>query len=251
MLAATFFTIAAMPSRAQSSGIVFRSVRVGGSNYWYEVYVPPEWSKAKSWPVILFLHGAGERGTYPERNRASVIARFFITYQKSLPAVVVFPRCAPGLSWSHPKMDALAMKALEQSIHEFHGDPARVYLTGLSMGGFGTWHLASKYPEKFAAIAPVCGGIRAPSNLAELTLSNDPRAYADYAHKLRDLPIWIFHGDADTVIPVEESRKMVAAMKAAGGNVRYSEYEGVGHNSWDRAYAEPEFFTWLFAQKRQ
>lgn len=235
---------------AETKGIVFRTVTVNKAEYRYEVYVPPEWTKAKTWPVILFLHGAGERGAYPPGSTESVIARFFITYQKKIPAVVVFPRCAAGQAWSHPAMEALALKALDQTIQEFNGDPARVYLTGLSMGGFGVWHLAAKYPQKFAAIAPVCGGIRAPAWLSELTLSNDPQAYVDYARKVHDLHIWMFHGDADTVIPVEESRKMQAALRAAGArNVRYKEYAGVQHDSWNRAYAEPEFLHWLLSHK--
>lgn len=235
--------------RADTKGILLRTATVSKVDYRYEVYVPPEWTKAKQWPVILFLHGAGERGAYPPDSRESVIARFFITYQEKIPAVVVFPRCAAGKAWSHPDMEALALKALEQTLKEFNGDRVRVYLTGLSMGGFGTWHLAAKYPAKFAAIAPVCGGLRAPTWLPEINLSNSPDAYQAYAKRVQRIPIWIFHGDADTVIPVEESRKMASALRALRADVRYSEYAGVQHDSWNKAYAEPEFLPWMLSHK--
>lgn len=249
LIVVTFIFLTGSSTKAQKGSIVFRAANVGGSDYRYEVYVPPDWTKAKTWPVILFLHGAGERGTYPAGSRESVSARFFITYQEKIPAVVVFPRCAENKVWSHPEMEALALKALDQTIQEFNGDSARVYLTGLSMGGYGTWHLAAKYPAKFAAIVPVCGGIRGPAALRELALSNSPDAYQTYAEKVRRIPIWIFHGDADTVIPVEESRKMAAALRALRADVRYSEYVGVQHDSWNKAYAEPEFLRWLLSHQ--
>jgi len=249
-LAGFAFTVLALTASAQENeGIRFRKTTIGAEEYTYEVYVPPGWNKKSKWPVILFLHGAGERGSYPSGKIASVIARFFVTYQSQIPAVIVFPRCAAGKVWSDPDMEALALQALEKTIREWNGDRARIYLTGLSMGGYGTWYLAGKYPEKFAAIAPVCGGIRGPAGFPELALSAAPDAYSSFATKMARLPVWMFHGAEDPVVPVTESREMYAALKAAGADVRYSEYPGVKHDSWNNAYAEPEFLKWLLAHR--
>jgi poly(3-hydroxybutyrate) depolymerase len=127
----------------------------------------------------------------------------------------------------------LALAALEGLRKEFNLDPKRLYLTGLSMGGYGTWDVLARHPTLFAAAVPVCGG-----------------ADESTAPAIKDLPIWCFHGGADKTVPPERSRNMIAALKAAGGNPKYTEYEGVGHNSWDKAYAEPDLPKWLFAQHR-
>ncbi|PYV07234.1 MAG: phospholipase, partial [Acidobacteria bacterium] len=166
--------------------------------------------------------------------------------------VVVLPQCRKEKWWTFPEMEAQTIAALDESIREFHGDPARVYLTGLSMGGYGTWSLGSKYPGRFAALAPICGGVRLPrgARLPAGIPEPPPDPYAAASRKIGKTPVWIFHGGADPVVPVSESRQMNEALKTAGGNVRYTEYEKVGHNSWDRAYAEPEVFTWLLSQRR-
>lgn len=119
-------------------------------------------------------------------------------------------------------------------------DPKRVYLTGLSMGGYGTWSLAAAHPDKWAAIVPVCGGV-----------SGGPKAYPEAAQKIKDIPTWVFHGDQDSAVPVKFSRDIVAALKEAGGAPKYTEYPGVAHNSWDKAYGEKELWTWLLAQKKK
>ena len=146
-------------------------------------------------------------------------------------------------------MEALALKALEQTMKEFNGDPARVYLTGLSMGGYGTWYVASRHPGMFAAIAPICGGIRTPATIAIPPVSTADEPYTDVARRIGKTSVWVFHGSADRTISVEESRNIVRALKASGGNVRYTEYEGVGHNAWDPAYSDPEFFPWLLSYR--
>lgn len=145
-------------------------------------------------------------------------------------------------------MEKLALTALDQSLKEFHGDPHRVYLTGLSMGGYGTWYIASRNPGRFAALAPVCGGIRAPKTVPLPAASSASESYADVAKKIGATPVWIFHGAADDVINVNESRRMADAMKATGAEVHYTEYPGVGHNSWDKAYAEPDLIPWLLSK---
>jgi predicted peptidase len=151
-------------------------------------------------------------------------------------------------------MEAMALKALDETIKDFNGDPERLYLIGLSMGGYGTWSIGSRLPGKFAALAPICGGVRPPSRLPPQAASQFPDpgadAYKTVAHKIGKTPVSIFHGDDDQAVPVAESRKMNEALNEAGGNVRYSEYEGVGHNSWDKAYAEPDFMPWFMSHRR-
>ena len=121
---------------------------------------------------------------------------------------------------------------------EYKTDAKRVYLTGLSMGGYGTWSLAAAHPEKWAAIAPICGGANA-------------KDVETIAGKVKDIPCWCFHGDADTAVKVEQSRTLIDALKKAGGTPKYTEYPKVGHNSWDAAYGDKEFFPWLLEQKRK
>lgn len=235
-------------SRAPETGFLNRTVSVGAETYRYQVYVPRDWNKKQKWPVILFLHGAGERGddgfVQTEVGLGTAIRR----HVERFPAVVVMPQCRKEVWWQSEAMTAQALAALEQSIKEFNGDRARLYLTGLSMGGYGTWAMAAKYPGKFAAYAPICGGVRVPERLrAQVQLppemEKDPYAYV--AQKVGQTPVWIFHGGADPVVPPDESRKMNEALKAAGGNAKYTEYEKVGHNSWDKAYAEPELMKWM------
>jgi predicted peptidase len=229
--------------------VQFRTATVGKIGYRYELLVPAAWNAKTKWPVILFLHGAGERGEYSADANESVLARRFRRYPHIPNAIVVLPRCPTEGFWSTPEMEALALKALEQTMKEFNGDPARVYLTGLSMGGYGTWYLASRNPGTFAAIAPICGGIRTPVTIAIPAISTTNEPYADVARRIGKTPVWVFHGSADTTISVEESRNIVRALKAVGGNVRYTEYEGVGHNAWDPAYSDPKFFPWLLSHR--
>ncbi len=238
-------------SAKPQTGILFRVATLEGRSYRYEVYVPSSWSPRHNWPVILFLHGIGHQGQYPAGSNTSVLARLFLSYQKPPQAIVVFPRCPTDATWIEPRMEKLALTALDQSLKEFHGDSHRVYLTGLSMGGYGTWYIASRNPGRFAALAPVCGGIRAPKTVPLPAVSTTSDPYADVARKIGTTPVWMFHGSADEVINVDESRRMAAALKANGGNVRYTEYPGVNHNSWDKAYGEPDLIPWLLSKTLQ
>jgi predicted peptidase len=145
-------------------------------------------------------------------------------------------------------MGDLAILALEATTKEFHGDKDRTYLTGLSMGGYGTWYLAGRYPGRFAAIAPICGGVLVP-DAARLQPPDDATPYADAAKKIGGkTPTWIFHGADDPVVPVSESQRMNAAMKALAGDVRYTEYPGVGHDSWSKAYDEADLLQWMLSK---
>jgi predicted peptidase len=231
------------------TGFLDRTVKIGAENYRYQVYVPRDWNKGRKWPVILFLHGAGERGDDGLVQTEVGIGGAIRRQAPRFPAIVVMPQCRKGQWWTQDAMQEQALKAFEQSVKEFNGDPERFYLTGLSMGGYGTWSIASKHPGKFAALVPICGGIRPPVgvNIPDADKALDPNVdpYAEAARKIGKTPVWIFHGGADPVVPPEESRKMNEALKAAGGDVKYTEYEKVGHNSWDKAYAEPELMKWM------
>jgi len=239
---------------AADTGFLNRTVTVEGVPYRFQVYVPADWTPQQSWPVALFLHGYGESGDDGLLQTQIGIATAIRTHAAVLKLIVVMPQCRKGKLWVDPDMQAQALAALEQAVTEFHGDPARLYLTGLSMGGYGSWEMAIHHPGKFAALVPICGGVQPNKHLPDLHSSfvNDPKTsdpYAEIAKRIGSVPVWIFHGDADESVPVDESRKMNQALVAAKANVRYSEYPGVGHNSWDKAYSEPEFIPWLLAQK--
>ena len=171
-----------------------------------------------------------------------------------VPAIVVFPIAPDETRWLDEPADA-AMRALDHAIAEFHGDRDRVYVTGLSMGGYGAIHLGLAHPDRFAAIVVVCGGLLPhPTTTAvrqsPLTMhAADP--YAFTAQSLRRIPIWFFHGADDAVIPVDESRHLDEQFRAAGAEVHYTEYAGVGHNAWDKAYADQAMWTWLFSCRRR
>lgn len=232
-------------ARPRETGFLNRTVTVKGVAYRYVVYIPADWTSRKKWPVVLFLHGAGERGDDGLAQSQVGIGGAIRFHPGRFPAVIVMPQCRKDLRWTEPDMEAQAFTALDQSMKEFHGDPDRIYLTGLSMGGYGSWAFAAKYPEKWAATVAVCGGIRRKTDPAD---AGDP--YADAAKKIgAAMPVWVFHGGDDPTVPVTESRKMVEALKALGSQVKYTEYEGIGHNSWDKAYAEPELPVWLFSQR--
>jgi len=255
MLVLTSAVMLTWPARARQDGEVFqnRAVTIGATEYHFRVFTPKGWSKKKKAPVILFLHGAGERGDDNLAQAKVGIGPAILRQQDSLPFIVVLPQCPRNRWWTEPEMQAQALSALDQTVKEFNGDPKRTYLTGLSMGGYGSWIMAAGNPSKFAAIAVVCGGVRPPPRVNAPQPSDGLAALADpygaVAAKVGKTPVWVFHGGADPVVPVTESRKMVEAIKAAGGSVRYNEYEGIGHNSWDKAYAEAEIFPWMLAQE--
>jgi predicted peptidase len=215
----------------------------------YRLLQPAIVEPGKKYPAVLFLHGAGERGSDNERQ-----LMYLPTWlaeeenRRRHPCFVVVPQCRADHRWvevdwsgkkSLPQQPAMtvditaAMAALDAVMQAEPVDAGRVYLTGLSMGGYGSWDLAARMPERFAALMPICGG-------------GDEAT----APKLKSLPIWCFHGAADKVVPVERSRTMVEAVKAAGGTVKYTECAGVGHDSWTPAYRDPATLAWLFDQRR-
>jgi predicted peptidase len=251
VIACALTFLMSLPASARTeTGFLNRSVTLSGVTYRYQVYVPPQWTKSQSWPVILFLHGAGERGEDGLIQTEVGLAGSLRRHVERWPAIVVIPQCRKDVWWhSDPKMEAQAMAALERSIREFKGDRARVYLTGLSMGGYGTWAFGSRHIELFAALAPICGGLRAPGQWRDKIAVVG--SAEEIAKRIGKTPVWIFHGDADPTVPVEESRTMRQALQAAGAEPRYTEYPRVGHNSWDKAYAEEELPRWLLSQRTE
>jgi len=245
---ALLFVAASAEAKKPETGFLDRSLVVQGTTYKYEVYVPENWYAKQKWPVILFLHGAGERSDDGMFQTQVGIGKGIREHRDRFPAIVVLPQCRKDQWWAQSPMDDEAIAALEAATREFNGDKNRTYLTGLSMGGYGTWHLAAKYPGRFAAIAPVCGGVLMP-DAARLQQASDASPYTEVAKKIGGkTPTWIFHGGDDPVVPVTESQRMNEAMKSLGGDVRYTEYPGMGHDSWLKAYDDADFIKWMLSK---
>lgn len=209
-----------------------RHVEYHGERYPYVVYAPAD--AEGPLPAILFLHGAGERGSDGWKQTTVGIGAEIRAKPSSYPAIVVMPQVPHGRNWSGAMVD-VALLALEKAEQEFPVDSRRLYLTGISMGGNGAWNVANRAPRKFAAIAPLCG-------------YGNPR---DMAPEWNELPIWIFHGAEDKVVPPEHSREMYHALRERGARfVRYTEFSGMGHEIWDKVYADSEFQRWLFSYER-
>jgi predicted peptidase len=219
-------------STAFETGFVPKVIEFGGRTYRYAVWVPEGYTAEERWPVVLFLHGKGESGSDGEFHTTAGLGRAIRLNPERFGGLVVMPQMPVGCQWEGPLQD-LALATLDATLAEYSVDLDRIVLTGLSLGGYGTWSLGARQSERFCALLPICGG-------------GDP---AD-AGKLARLPIWCFHGEADPVVPVERSREMVEAVRAAGGEVRYTELAGVEHRSWDAAYGDPEVVGWLLAQRR-
>ena len=222
------------------TGFLCKTITLEGEAYAYVVYVPPEYKPDKPWPVILYLHGSGERGSDGLFQTEIGLGRAIRRNRARFPAIVVMPQCRKEQSWVGPMGD-MALRCLEQTSREYALDPQRIYLTGLSLGGQGTWHLAAMLPDRFAAVVPVCG-------FAEW--GDEQTGIAQkLAERLTKVPIWCFHGDADPAVPVEKSRELVAAVRERGGNVIYTEYPGAKHNVWDQAYGDADLWKWVFEKK--
>jgi pimeloyl-ACP methyl ester carboxylesterase len=195
----------------------------------YLLYIPEGYDTdmGQVWPLLVFLHGAGEREENLELVKIHGPPRL-IEAGKKMPFVVVSPQLAAGEWWS-PDMVVWLVKDVLGTLRV---DPERVYLTGLSMGGYGTWETAAKYPELFAAIAPICG-------------RGDPAA----AWKLRHIPTWLFHGAKDTVVPIKHSDDMNEALQQYG-NIKYTIYPEADHDSWTETYLNEEFYRWFLSHRR-
>jgi predicted peptidase len=214
----------------------------------YRLFVPPDYDSRQAYPLILFLHGAGERGsdneaqlTYPEVLR--------LVTDEANPCFLVAPQCPRRRKWVEvpwnfrkphrtPKRPSLAMQLTIELVAALEDDlsidPQRRYVTGVSMGGFGTFDLLVRRPHDFAAAVPICGG-----------------ADESRAERIAHVPTWLFHGEKDPTVPVVRSRSAVEALQAAGGDPQYTEYKGMDHNVWSRAYLDPQLREWLFGQRRR
>jgi predicted peptidase len=214
----------------------------------YRLLQPDDYDPKKVYPLVVFLHGAGERGEDNEAQLRHGVTEFASPQnRKRYPCFVAAPQCPAGQKWADVDWGApshrmtpepagptrLVLELIDQLQKSYPIDPRRIYLTGLSMGGFGTWDLLVRRPDLFAAAVPVCGG-------------GDETQAAKIAH----VPVWAFHGTLDDTVEVERSRNMIAALEKAGGRPRYTEYPDEGHFSWVPAYRAPEMMRWLFAQKR-
>ena len=198
--------------------------------YDYLLYVPEGYGQEKKlWPMILFLHGAGERGDDLELLKITGLPET-IEKKKDLPFVVISPQCPEEDWWT----DESLIRLLDDVEQRYDVDKKRVYLTGLSMGGFGTWSLAAAHPGRFAAIAPICGG-------------GEPIA----TRKLKDMPVWVFHGAKDEAVPIERSQVMVDALKKRGGNVKFTIYPEADHDSWTATYNNPELYKWFLEHRKK
>ncbi|HEY8937446.1 MAG TPA: prolyl oligopeptidase family serine peptidase [Cyclobacteriaceae bacterium] len=215
----------------------------GGDTLPYRFLKPRKIDGEKKYPLIIFFHGAGERGDDNEKNIKHI--KDMVTNngtRMKYPCFVIAPQCPEKLKWiesynaeftarpAKPMQQFITL--LEKILKENPIDPSRIYVTGLSMGGFATWDLIARYPNKFAAAIPICGG-------------GDEKT----APKIKHIPIWAFHGAKDTTVPPEKSRKMIKALQDAGGSPGYCEYPDVEHPSWVHAYKDPFLLTWLFRQK--
>ena len=195
----------------------------------YLLFLPDGYGEAdKKWPLMLFLHGRGE-----SNGPLSLVKKWgppkAVDHNPKFPYILVSPQCPRSESWNQDGQQQILSDLLDEIVKKYDVDADRIYLTGLSMGGYGSWTLAARSPERFAAVAPICGGGK-----------------PEDAEKLKHLPIWAFHGDQDRAVPIERSQAMVDAIKAAGGDqIRFTTMEHIGHNCWSATYATPELYGWF------
>jgi len=228
-LASVLFTTVQLAAAAdadqQRPAMLDRTIKVTMK---YLLFLPKDYDQKPSWPLMLFLHGAGERGDNLDLVKKHGPPKL-IEAGKEFPFIVVSPQCPSGRWWQPFELAAL----LDEIVEKCKVDQDRIYVTGLSMGGFGTWSLAAYQPNRFAALVPICGG-------------GEPITAKLFAYA----PVWVFHGAKDKTVPLERSEQMVEALKKNGGNVKFTVYPEVGHDAWNPAYADPALYEWLLQQKR-
>jgi|ERR1017187_1717741 predicted esterase len=238
------------PIQTQETGFLNRAIELHGVDYHFQVYLPEDWRRDdhKQWPIILFLHGRGERGSEGMWQTQIGLPSEVRDHPERWPFIIVMPQCPQGQYWTDPDMMEMAMAALDRETAEFHADPARTYLTALSLGGYGAWELARSNPKRWAAVAIAASGIfwsyAAERWHASATLP------AEYARDIGHTPLWLFHGSEDDVVSPREAELMYAAFKASGGDIRLWVYQGLRHDCWTRAFNEPELPRWLLAHHR-
>jgi predicted peptidase len=241
-----FLTTSIMVSGQKSSPELFdKLVYISGKQSLpYRLLKPKNSTGTEKFPLVIFLHGAGERGNDNDAQILHIVDLFTNPQNRTkYPCYVLAPQCPKGEWWASHNKDGsmkkdptpsmkLLIELIEKICRENSIDPTRVYITGVSMGGFGTWDLLARFPNRFAAAVPICGG-----------------GDEAIAPMIKHIPQWIFHGAKDNVVHPRQSRKMVKALQSAGGIPGYTEYPDVAHNSWVQAYQEPYLLPWLFRQK--
>jgi predicted peptidase len=221
----------------------------------YRLLPPKTVTKDQKYPLVVFLHGAGERGSDNEKQLVHGSSLFLKEdFRNQFPAYVIFPQCPAEGYWSSVDINRsstplkltfdyskpmtqslrLVMELIKEMKASSSVDPNRIYIIGLSMGGMGTFEIVHRFPKVFAAALPICGGADAKR----------------YSKKTSRVPFWVFHGETDNVVDVALSREMVQKLTSLKATVKYSEYPGVGHNSWDNAFAEPTLLSWMFSQHK-
>jgi predicted peptidase len=249
-----------VPVAGAETGFLDRSITIGAATHRYQVYVPIDVSSAKTWPVIVYLHGGGAQGLDALLPTVGGLANDIRARRDAFPTIVLFPQASPNATWSQSDMQALVLRELDQTVAEFHGDPARIYLAGYSMGGVGAYRMAYRWPQKFAALIVIAGRVEASSARGEQVSDADRKMYpylidkdpfSALAKQIKPLPTWLFHGDADESVPVEQSRRMAVALQKVGTFVRYTEYyRGLHQETPNRAFADSDMLTWLWQQHR-
>jgi predicted peptidase len=194
----------------------------------YLLYIPSDHHKGKKWPLLIFLHGYGEQGDDLEKVKRHGPTRR-IREGHEFPFIVAAPQCPKDSWWSISELD----QWLDFLIKELPVNERQIYLTGLSMGGFGTWAWAIDRPDRFGAIAPVCGG-----------------GESFLAWRIKDIPIWVFHGAKDDVLPIRRSQEMVDALKKYKADIKFTVYADAGHDSWTETYANPDLYKWFLKHKK-
>ncbi|MEP6619270.1 MAG: prolyl oligopeptidase family serine peptidase [bacterium] len=219
-----------------------------GTRFHYQVYLPRRFTSRKHWPVIIALHGSTQKG---RDNRQQIEPPGFAAILRDSSAannaITIFPQNPVGMRG--PRFNTAILGMLDATLREFHADSARVYFTGVSYGGILGYDLVSRFPERFAAFVPVSGDVSVGWTMDGRSVPRDS-AFEVVAAGLKTVPVWAFHGGADSQVPTDNARHIVDAMRKAGVNIQYTEYPGKGHSIWDEAYRTPELYTWMFAQHR-
>ncbi len=200
----------------------------------YYVFLPEDYSPEKKYPMVVFLHGAGERGNGKDelyKIQKHALPKYAAAGKK-FPFILLCPQCPGRVVWNNVVFELKAL--IDKVAEEYNADMSRIAITGISMGGFGTWEMGLTYSNYFCAIAPVCGG-----------------GLSWRCSNLMNTPVWAFHGDIDDAVPIKNSLEMVDSVNSKGGNAKLTIFHGVGHDSWDNAYLETTVLDWILTQKRE
>lgn len=253
IFATAFLFLSCKPS--YNVDFLTREVTVEGKTYGYRVYVPPGRQPGEKLPVMLYLHGSGSRGS-DNKTQVEGFSKFISDNPQNYNFIIVFPQGRAETFWD-PENLAQAVAALDQTVKEFDGDDKRLYVAGWSLGAVGAWHAAVLYQNKFAALVPIAGRIKPmmefegeKSSPKILELAGAEKPFDAFAEKLKNTPVWIFHGGDDKSMPTTESRAMIEALQRAGNkDAKHTEFEGMGHFAVEPAFTTPELFTWLTKQR--